>query len=149
MDGTYSLDEFLVAERYVLKSLEFEVSETEPFHILRRISKADRFAQGPRVLSKYLMELSLLDERFLAWPVSKIASACMYFSLVLLNMPWTSQHESYSGYSRLDLNPLACTLCDLLKKSGLNECWIFKKYSTPQFMNASEFVLNRIKEMCL
>ena len=88
MDGSYSSEELLKAERCILNVLEFEVSGVQPYHVIRRISRADQYASGPRTLSKYLLEITLLDERFLAWTVSKVSAGCMMFALLLMNGSW-------------------------------------------------------------
>jgi hypothetical protein len=71
VNGGYSSEEILKAERYVLQTLDFDTSTPEPYHFIRRISKADGYQIGPRTLAKYLMEITVLDERFLKWSVSR------------------------------------------------------------------------------
>jgi G2/mitotic-specific cyclin 1/2 len=52
---------------------------------LRRASKADDYDIQTRTLAKYLMEITLLDHRFLDKPGSLIASSALYLARRMLN----------------------------------------------------------------
>src|SRR5882762_10290677 len=53
-DSSYSEAEILQAERYVLKTLDWNLSYPNPIHFLRRISKADQYNVQTRTIAKYL-----------------------------------------------------------------------------------------------
>jgi hypothetical protein len=74
-DGGYEDDEILKAERYVLAMIDFNLSYPNPINFLRRISKADGYDITSRTLAKYLMEISIVDHKFLGCPPSLIAAA--------------------------------------------------------------------------
>jgi G2/mitotic-specific cyclin 1/2 len=98
-DETFSDKEILDAERHVLATLEYNMSFPNPMNFLRRISKADNYDIQTRTLGKYLMEISLLDHRFMGFPQSQIAAASMYLArLILERGPWV----------RSLLYPLSC-----------------------------------------
>lgn len=74
-DGGYTDDEILKAERYVLSMIDFNLSYPNPINFLRRISKADDYDIQSRTMAKYLMEISVVDHRFMDTPPSLIAAA--------------------------------------------------------------------------
>ena len=90
-DDGFSEDEILSAERYVLAALNYDLSYPNPMNFLRRISKADNYDIQTRTLGKYLMEISLLDHRFMPYNPSLIAAASMYLArLILERGEWVS-----------------------------------------------------------
>ena len=84
-DGGYTDEEILKAERYVLQMINFNLSYPNPIHFLRRISKADGYDVQSRTLAKYLMEISIVDHKFLTCPPSLIAAAAAWFARKILN----------------------------------------------------------------
>ena len=91
VDGGYSIDEILKAERFMLSMLNFELGWPGPMSFLRRISKADDYDLESRTLSKYFLEVTLMDERFVASPPSYIAAGAHCLSrLILEKGDWVS-----------------------------------------------------------
>jgi G2/mitotic-specific cyclin 1/2 len=83
-DDGFTEEEILSAERYVLSALEYDLSYPNPMNFLRRISKADNYDIQTRTLGKYLMEISLLDHRFMNYLPSHVAAASMYLARTIL-----------------------------------------------------------------
>lgn len=83
-DDGFTEDEILSAERYVLTALNYDLSYPNPMNFLRRISKADNYDIQTRTLGKYLMEISLLDHRFMHYLPSHVAAASMYLARTIL-----------------------------------------------------------------
>jgi G2/mitotic-specific cyclin 2 len=80
----YTEEEMLKAERYVLSVLDYGLHYPNPLSFLRRCSKADNYDNQTRTLAKYLMEITLLDNRFLHITSSKVAAAALYLARVML-----------------------------------------------------------------
>lgn len=92
-DG-FTVDEILSAERYTLSTLKYDLSYPNPMNFLRRISKADNYDIQTRTIGKYLMEISLVDHRFLHYRQSHVAAASMYLARMLLDRgSWVSCHH--------------------------------------------------------
>lgn len=90
-EGGYSREEILKGERIILQSLEFNISTyCSPYSWVRRISKADDYDIQTRTLSKFLMEVTLLDHRFLRAKPSMIAAIGMYLARRMLGGDWVS-----------------------------------------------------------
>jgi hypothetical protein len=83
-DDGFTEQEILGAERFVLSALNYDLSYPNPMNFLRRISKADSYDIQTRTLGKYLMEISLLDHRFMCYQPSHIAAASMYLARLIL-----------------------------------------------------------------
>lgn len=90
-DDAFTDKEILEAERHVLATLDYNMSFPNPMNFLRRISKADNYDIQTRTLGKYLMEISLLDHRFMVYRQSHVAAAAMYLARLILDRgPWVS-----------------------------------------------------------
>ena len=88
-DDGFTEEEILKAERFVLSGLNYDLSYPNPMNFLRRISKADNYDIQTRTLGKYLLEISLLDHRLIAYQPSHLAAASMYLArLILLRGEW-------------------------------------------------------------
>ncbi len=83
-DDGFTEAEILSAERYVLAALNYDLSYPNPMNFLRRISKADNYDIQTRTLGKYLMEISLVDHKFMEFHPSLIAAASMYLARLIL-----------------------------------------------------------------
>lgn len=84
MAKDYKDSQILDAERFILSALNYDLSYPNPMNFLRRISKADNYDIQTRTLGKFLLEISMLDHRFLEFPPSHVAAAAMYMSRLIL-----------------------------------------------------------------
>jgi G2/mitotic-specific cyclin 2 len=92
-DGTYTKEEMMVAERYVLKTLDWNLSYPNPVQFLRRISKADGYDVQVRTMGKYLTEVGCLEWRLIAAPPSLLAAASMWLARIILGRcTWVSSY---------------------------------------------------------
>lgn len=83
-DDTFTEEEILRAERFMLQTLDYNLSYPNPMNFLRRISKATDYDQDTRTVAKYLMEISLVDYRLMEYLPSHVAAAAMYLSRMIL-----------------------------------------------------------------
>lgn len=112
-DDGFSVPEILSAERFILSTLNYDLSYPNPMNFLRRISKADNYDIQSRTIGKYLMEISLLDHRFMAYRPSHVAAASMYLSRMILDRgEWVScasrpppSHMHQANHCRMTLLP--------------------------------------------
>lgn len=135
-DGGYEDDEILKAERYVLNMIDFNLSYPNPINFLRRISKADGYDITSRTVAKYLMEISIVDNRFLGSPPSLIAAAGSWLARKALSKgrwvraaPRVAHTDAaqdanlvhYSGYTQDELLPTAQLMLDYVIRSSTIE----------------------------
>jgi len=139
-ENGYTKDEILKGERIILQTLDFSISSyCSPYSWVRRISKADDYDIQTRTLSKFLMEVTLLDHRFLRCKPSMIAAIGMYLSRCMLGGDWNEAFVFYSNYTEAQLMPAAMLLCERLAENGFEKVYVYKKYSTKKFLRASTF----------
>ncbi|KAJ4151404.1 hypothetical protein LMH87_012106 [Akanthomyces muscarius] len=135
-DG-FTEEEILSAERFVLSTLDYDLSYPNPMNFLRRVSKADNYDIQSRTIGKYLTEISLLDHRFMAFRPSHVAAAAMYLSRLMLDRgEWDETLAHYAGYTEEELDPVVHLMVDYLARPVVHEAF-FKKYANKKFLKAS------------
>ncbi|KZV68370.1 hypothetical protein PENSPDRAFT_582519 [Peniophora sp. CONT] len=149
-DSSYTQLEILQAERYILKTLEWNMSYPNPIHFLRRASKADGYNVQVRTIAKYCMEIACVEWRLIAAPPSLLAAAALWLSRIMLGMEnWTPDLAHYSSYPESALIPTANLMLNFILKP-VRHASFYKKYASKKFMKASIFcrkwALNRWEE---
>ncbi|KAL0936635.1 g2 mitotic-specific cyclin-b [Colletotrichum truncatum] len=136
-DDGFSEAEILSAERFVLGTLNYDLSYPNPMNFLRRISKADNYDIQCRTIGKYLMEISLLDHRFMAYRPSHVAAGAMYLARLILDRgDWDDTIAFYAGYNEEEIEPVVRLMVDYLARPVIHEAF-FKKYASKKFLKAS------------
>lgn len=139
-DNGYTKDEILKGERIILQTLDFNISAyCTPYSWVRRISKADDYDIQTRTLSKFLMEVTLLDHRFLRCKPSMIAAVGMYLSRRMLGSDWNDAFVYYSDFTEAQLRTAADMICERLVEDGFERVFVYVKYSSKKFLRASAY----------
>ncbi|KAF8067772.1 cyclin-like protein [Lyophyllum atratum] len=139
-DSSYTESEILQAERYVLKTLDWNLSYPNPVHYLRRISKADEYNVKVRTLAKYLLEIGCLEWRLIAAPPSLIAGASIWLARLALGMEvWTPNLAHYSSYPESSLVPTANLMLNYILKPIRHESF-HKKYAGKRYFKSSIYM---------
>lgn len=139
-DEGFSEGEILGAERYILQVLNYDLSFPNPMHFMRRISKADNYEIQTRTLAKYLLEISLLDHRFLKHKPSMNAAASMYLSRTILGKgPWDGILTHYSGYTEEEIQPVFDLMLDYLR-GPITHSAFYKKYAGKKFLKGQYLI---------
>ncbi|KAJ1929410.1 B-type cyclin [Tieghemiomyces parasiticus] len=139
-DHAYTPEDMMKAERFMLSLLNFDMAFPGPMSFLRRISKADDYDLQTRTLAKYLIEVTIMDERFLPYPASQTAAAGHLLAMrMLCKGEWSEAHVYYSGYTERMLQELVDLTMNLLADPKTHNA-IYEKYSDRKFMKASIFV---------
>ena len=133
-DDGFTEAEILSAERYILQVLEYDMSFPNPMHFMRRISKADNYDIQTRTLAKYLLEITLLDHRFLDFPPSINSAAAMHLSRIILDKgDWNPILVHYSGYIEDEIAPAVDVMIDYLRSPVIHNAF-YKKYAHKKFL---------------
>ena len=141
VDGGYSVDEILKAERFMLTMLQFELGFPGPMSFLRRISKADDYDLETRTLAKYFLEVTLMDERFIGSVPSFLAAASHCLAREMLRKgSWSMHHVHYSGYTWSQLKPAVQLLLDCCEDPRKHHNAVFNKYCDKRYKRAAAFV---------
>jgi G2/mitotic-specific cyclin 3/4 len=158
VDGGYTVDEILKAERFMLSMLQFELGWPGPMSFLRRISKADDYDLETRTLAKYFLEVTIMDERFVGSPPSYVAAGAHCLARMMLKKgDWVSQascsilfptltlyqspaHAYYSGYTWAQLKQLVTMMMECCEDPAKHHAAVYEKYSDRRYKRASLFV---------
>ncbi|KAL8935023.1 MAG: hypothetical protein Q9216_005621 [Gyalolechia sp. 2 TL-2023] len=140
VDGGYSVDEVLKAERFMLSMLQFELGWPGPMSFLRRISKADDYDLETRTLAKYFLELTIMDERFVGSPPSFLAAGAHCLARMMLKKGhWSAAHTYYSNYTYTQLYNLVLLIVECCEDPRRHHADIFDKYTDKRYKRASLF----------
>ncbi|RMZ00430.1 hypothetical protein D0860_07990 [Hortaea werneckii] len=147
VDGGYSADELLKAERFMLSMLQFELGWPGPMSFLRRISKADDYDLETRTLAKYFLEVTLMDERFVGCVPSYLAAGahCMA-RLMLRKGDWGPAHVFYSQYTYSQLRDLLAAMLECCELPEKHHNAVFEKYMDKRYKKAANFVVIEMKK---
>lgn len=133
-DDGFSDAEILSAERFILETLNYDLSYPNPMNFLRRISKADDYDIQTRTIGKFLMEISIVDYRFMAYRPSHVAAAAMYLARMILDRgEWDPTIAFYAGYTEEEIEPVFELMVDYLARPICHEAF-YKKYASKKFM---------------
>jgi G2/mitotic-specific cyclin 3/4 len=105
VDGAYTADEVLKAERFMLSMLQFELGWPGPMSFLRRISKADDYDLETRTLSKYFLEITVMDERFVGCAPSFLSAGAHCLARFMLK-----KGDWVCSYSISDLDSMLISI---------------------------------------
>lgn len=141
VDGGYTVDELLKAERFMLSMLQFDLGWPGPMSFLRRISKADDYDLETRTLAKYFLEVTLMDERFVGCPPSFLAAGahCMA-RLMLCKGDWSMAHVGYAEYTYNELRQLLHGIFECCENPQKHHLSVYEKYTEKRYKRASIFV---------
>lgn len=148
-EGGYSRDEILKGERIVL-SVRTRVSFLLLSRGLYLISHSSLQSLefnvspycSPYTLSKFLMEVTLLDHRFLRAKPSMIAAIGMYLARRMLGGEWNEAFIYYSDYTEAQLSVPTGFLVESIAATDFDQRFVYKKYSSKKFLKASLFARN-------
>ncbi|CCD25887.2 B-type cyclin CLB1 NDAI_0G01110 [Naumovozyma dairenensis CBS 421] len=137
-DGACSTDDIKKGEKYILKALDFNLNYPNPMNFLRRISKADDYDIQSRTLAKFLLEITIIDCRFIGILPSLCAAAAMFISRKMLGKcQWDRNLIHYcGGYRKEDLQKVCELIMDYLIEPTIHEEFI-RKYRSRKFLKAS------------
>ncbi|KAF2772961.1 hypothetical protein EJ03DRAFT_241676, partial [Teratosphaeria nubilosa] len=146
VDGGYSADELLKAERFMLSMLQFELGWPGPMSFLRRISKADDYDLETRTLAKYFLEITIMDERFVGCTPSFLAAGahCMA-RLMLRKGEWSPAHTFFSNYTYSQLRQLLSAMLECCEDPRKHHAAVFEKYTDKRYKRASTFVAGEMQ----
>ncbi|KAI9257353.1 cyclin-like protein [Phascolomyces articulosus] len=144
-DRSLKEEELIKAERFVVQVLDFKLCYANPLNFLRRVSKT-HYEVHSRMLSKYFMEISCVDHRFIAIPPSKVAAAALWLSQrILTNGTWTEEISRLAGYKASDIRPVVQLMLDYVAQPVVHDAF-FRKWASKKLMKASVFVRKWVKQ---
>ncbi|KAH7132633.1 cyclin-like protein [Dendryphion nanum] len=141
VDGAYTADEVLKAERFMLSMLQFELGWPGPMSFLRRISKADDYDLETRTLAKYFLEITIMDERFVGCSPSFLSAGAHCLARFMLKKgDWSLAHVHYSGYTLQQIANLVMIMLECCENPQKHHAAVYEKYTDKRYKRASIFV---------
>jgi len=151
-DNAYKSEQILAMELDIFQTLEYNIGQPMSISFLRRFSGAGGVDARQHALSKYLLELALVDYDLMSFMPSVVAAGALNLSIKLIGgEEWSDLLTHYSQYSNSDLkhvvNHLARALYQIeYTKRGQKFNAVKKKYIQPKFYeisNAPEIAANK------
>lgn len=84
--GKYKRDEIIMTEKHILYTINFNLSTPTSIHFLRRFSKAAKSDSRTHTLSKYLIEMCVIEYTMLEYLPSVIAASAIYIARKMCNV---------------------------------------------------------------
>lgn len=146
VENNYPPEEIVRAERFMIDILDFNLGYPGPMSFLRRVSKADDYDLECRSLAKYLLEVTLMDERFVGSPASWSAAVAHYMARFMLRQgAWSQKHMYFSNYTEEQLYPGVLALREGIEDPLTHHKAVFEKYRERKYRRASTFVQNWVQ----
>ncbi|KAK1223267.1 G2/mitotic-specific cyclin [Marasmius sp. AFHP31] len=139
-ENAYTAEEICKAERYVLKTISYDLSFPGPMTWLRRGSKADLLEPRARTIAKYLLEVASFDRNLVAVPPSLQAAATLWFARLMLHREdWNANMIHYTTYTEREVVEVAGVVLNHLLDYNQSE-FLYKKYASKKYFKCSVFV---------
>ncbi len=140
-DKAYTKDEILRMEFSILTALDFCINTPSPFRFIERFTKVAKADSPLFNLTRYLIELPLIEYKMLKYTPSNQAASALFLAHKIMqkDMPWSEELRLRTGYSESELRPCAKDLCILLQ--GIEKCQlqaVRKKFSLPKFSEVAK-----------
>lgn len=137
-DNAYTTAQIRDMEMTILRVLKFQLGRPSPLHFLRRASKISEATAEQHAVSKYFLELAMVDYDMVHFPPSMLASAALALTLKILDAgEWDVTLQHYMEYTAESLIPVMAHIAKNVVKvnDGLTKHMAVKsKYSTSKQM---------------
>ena len=134
-DKAYTKREILNMEGRICRALNFNFTVSSSLLYLERYSKLLNVSKKCYFLSRYLIELALIEYQMLKYSYRNIAASALYLACKVMRItPWNSLMEQNAYYKEAEVRPCAKALCLLLQNapgSSLKACR--RKFQKPRF----------------
>lgn len=143
-DNAYKAEQILRMELEMFATLDFNIGQPMSISFLRRYSSAGGADARQHAMSKYLLELALVDYDLMSFKPSILAAGALNLSMQMLGgQEWSDLLVHYSEYNDTELTHVVNLFCKALyqiefTKKGTKFSAVKKKYSQSQFFEISQ-----------
>ncbi|KRZ07645.1 G2/mitotic-specific cyclin-B3 [Trichinella zimbabwensis] len=130
--NAYEMEEVIMKEREILVYFNFDISFPTAIHFLHHFAKGTFCDKLTYLLSRYILEMSMLSYELVNVKDSIRAAASLFLALKIKQLEWTELHLKVSGYKEADLIVTMFKLNAVVKSKSINRyCSTIKqKYKT-------------------
>uniref|UniRef100_A0A1B0BN71 Uncharacterized protein n=1 Tax=Glossina palpalis gambiensis TaxID=67801 RepID=A0A1B0BN71_9MUSC len=148
-DESYTDSEIRKMELKMIKTLDCNLSRPLPIHFLRRFSKAAEAEDIQYAMSKYFIELAMIESNMAYYKPSEIAASSLFLSLNLLkgnakltvgldDIYWTPTLQWYSRYCVEHIKPIARKIAAIARNARTVKLKaVYNKYKSAKFQRIS------------
>jgi len=145
-DNAYTKEEIISMEQIILKVLNFTLNLPSSYRFLQYFSRKLNPGSKTYNMSLYLIELSLIEYKFLKHRPSLCAAAALYLSNRLINkdFEWDSKVGEVIGYKEVSLKQCAKEFVSIMQAA--NECTldaVRKKFALSEHMKVSNIRIGK------
>ena len=118
-NGAFTKDSFLRSERHVLKVLEYNVTVPTAINFLQRYLATTEASQAVSSISKYLLELTIIEYGSLQYKCSELAAAAFFLAQKLVDKKYVLPFELTKEIKMTDsrIKQVAGHLMELARKA--------------------------------
>ena len=132
-------------EADIMTKLDFNLVIDTSFHFLSPLAILANYDHKKACLAQYVLELALLERRFIGCKGSLMAASAIYLinKIKRVDSAWPDQLMAASGYEEKELRACAKDLCHVLEGAESNQYAkaMRKKFSLPKFAEVSRIRL--------
>lgn len=118
-DNAYSKEEILQMEKKMLSILDFNIQITSSFRFLERFNKVAKTDTLIFNLSRYLIELSMVNYKMMRFTNSNLAASALYLAMKMTKHqnPWTDLLVKHTQFKESQVRSCAKELFILLQEA--------------------------------
>lgn len=139
-DDAYKRRELLSMEIKVLKAIGFDLGVPLSYRFLRRYARCGKVSMEDLTLTRYILEMSLMDYELIDSSDSALAASALFLARIIKGEPtWTPTLKFYSGYNVEDLYHLVHHLHNMISQPPKDHLkTIRNKYSHKVFFEVAK-----------
>ncbi|CAK72279.1 unnamed protein product (macronuclear) [Paramecium tetraurelia] len=145
-DNAYTKQDVLDMEGQILQTLGFSITQPSSYSFLQRFGRIAGLDTKNLFLAQYLLELSIVDIKFMNYKPSFLTSAAIYLVHKIRKTPqsWNEEMQSTTGYNEQELRFCAKEMCLVLQSSDKSNLQaVRKKFAQPKYLEVSRIRVER------
>uniref|UniRef100_A0A1A9UF45 Uncharacterized protein n=1 Tax=Glossina austeni TaxID=7395 RepID=A0A1A9UF45_GLOAU len=148
-DESYTDSQMRQMELKILRILDYNLSRPLPVHFLKRLIKVAEAEAIHYAMSKYFIELAMIETDTAHYKPSEIAAASLFLALNLIrvkhgssrgfeNSYWTPTLQQHSRYGIEDIQPIARQIATIARSAQTNPLKaVYHKYKSTKLLRIS------------
>ena len=145
-ENSYTKDDLLKIEGEILAAINFQIKSPTPLVFLERYQRIIAADRRMQCLARYLLELALIDYKFLKYSSSNLATSALYLSgKVLKKSFWNDGLARETKMKEEEVRICAKDLCFSLQNASDSVLQgVRRKYSLPENEGIAKIQLDRL-----
>ena len=141
-DNAYNKNEILNMEKLILNSIDFNINFPTIFNFFEIYNQFFIFDKKIYFFCLFIIELTLLEIKFLNYSADEICASAIYFSMKIFNI----QNENFEIFTKFSYLMIKNCILDLINLFDINNFnniktnSVYKKYSLPQFLEVAKII---------